>query len=300
MNIAVIQFPGSNTERETALALHRAGLTPIPFLWNEPEEKLRSCDGFIITGGFSYEDRSRAGVIASLDPLMNTIRDVSEQGKPILGICNGAQILIESGLVPGLPDYRLGAALTDNKRTQNEHVVGTGYYNTWTHLTLATRPERTAFTRALKPQDLLHIPFAHAEGRFLIPEPLLQELQERNQLVFQYCDSQGKIHPDFPVNPNGSVANLAALCNPAGNVMAMMPHPERTPKGEAVFASLRNALETKQTTVPVAAELAYQRKPAEILRYQNRRRPSNGWWIWSLPITKLCRYTTPCPIRESM
>src|SRR5579872_7303913 len=101
-SIAIIQFPGSNCERETMLAVRRAGMTPVEFLWNESPLKLREMHGYIIVGGFSYEDRSRAGIIAALDPIMQELAAQSELGKPILGICNGAQVLVETGLVPGL------------------------------------------------------------------------------------------------------------------------------------------------------------------------------------------------------
>src|SRR3990167_7643022 len=101
MRIGIIQFPGSNCERETMLAVKRAGMEPVEFLWNESHEKLRSLAGYIIVGGFSYEDRSRAGIIAALDTIISVLREQSEYGKPILGICNGAQILVETGLVPG-------------------------------------------------------------------------------------------------------------------------------------------------------------------------------------------------------
>src|SRR5210317_162016 len=98
IKIAVIQFPGSNTERETVLAVERAGMEPVEFLWNDDYQKLANCNGYIIVGGFSYEDRARAGIIASLDPVIDVIRLQSENGKPVLGICNGAQILVESGM----------------------------------------------------------------------------------------------------------------------------------------------------------------------------------------------------------
>src|SRR5688572_427484 len=116
MRIAVVQFPGSNCERETMLALTRAGMEPVEFLWNQEQEQLRSFAGYVLVGGFSYEDRSRSGIIAALDPVMQIIREESQQGKPVLGICNGAQILVEAGLVPGLANYKLGAALTNNKQ----------------------------------------------------------------------------------------------------------------------------------------------------------------------------------------
>ena len=126
--IGIIQFPGSNTERETIMACDRVGLQPIEFLWNDDPSKLSDLDGFVIVGGFSYEDRSRAGVIAALDPIMHQIQLESEKGKPVLGICNGAQILVESGLIPGSVENQIGVALTDNKRVRGGQVVGVGYY----------------------------------------------------------------------------------------------------------------------------------------------------------------------------
>lgn len=239
VKIAVIIFPGTNTERETFMAVRRAGMEPVEFLWNNDYKILEKCNGYIIAGGFAYEDRSRAGIIASLDPLMKEIRKQAETGKPVLGICNGAQILIESGMVPGLKDYQLGMALTDNKRTKKGHVLGTGYYNNWAHLFLSVPNHRTAFTRHLQQGQNIHIPFAHAEGRFLMPEELLEELIENQQTVFRYGNSDGNITAEFPTNPNGSIYNLAAVCNPQGNVMALMPHPERTENGDAIFTSMR-------------------------------------------------------------
>ena len=152
--IGVIQFPGSNTERETELAIKRSRMDPIEILWNADPEKVESCDGYIITGGFSFEDRSRAGVIASLDPIMDLLKKEAKKGKPIFGICNGAQILVESGLVPGTGKDQTSIALTDNKRIKDGHVVGTGYYNTWAHLLVSVPSESTAFTRHLNPEEI--------------------------------------------------------------------------------------------------------------------------------------------------
>ena len=118
IDIGIIQFPGSNTERETIQACKRVGLNPIEFFWNDSPDQLSQLKGYIIIGGFSYEDRSRAGVIAALDPILNKIKLESEKGKPVVGICNGAQILVESGLVPGSNNYNIGAALTNNKGLQ--------------------------------------------------------------------------------------------------------------------------------------------------------------------------------------
>lgn len=243
MRIGIIQFPGSNCERETMLAVQRAQMEPVPFLWNESIEKLRQFDAYIIVGGFSYEDRSRAGIIAALDPVMQELKTQSEKGKPILGICNGAQILVETGLVPGLENNKVGMSLTHNKRIQDGKILGTGYYNAWVHMRLADHYQRNAFTQCLKPADILHIPVAHGEGRFVMTEALWREVEMQGLNVFQYCDHLGNIVDEFPINPNGSMHNIAAVSNKAGNVMAMMPHPERTTNGDAIFESLRRYLE---------------------------------------------------------
>jgi phosphoribosylformylglycinamidine synthase len=239
MRIAIIQFPGSNCERETMLAVKRAGMEPVEFLWNEPKDKLLASQGYIIVGGFSYEDRSRAGAIAALDPVMEVIRQQAELGKPVLGICNGAQILVETGLVPGIENHKVGMSLTDNKRIQAGKVLGTGYYNAWINMRLSDHYQYNAFTRLLTPQAILKVPVAHGEGRFIIPSALLSEMQENGLNVFQYCDEKGNIVDEFPINPNGSMNNIAAVSNKAGNVMAMMPHPERTVNGDAIFHSMR-------------------------------------------------------------
>ena len=243
INIGVIQFPGSNTERETGLAIKRSNMKPVEVMWNADYQIVKSCDGFIITGGFSFEDRSRAGVVASLDPIMDILKEEAAKGKPVFGICNGAQILVESGLVPGVEKNQTSIALTDNKRIQNGHVVGTGYYNTWAHLKVSVPPESTAFTRHLNSKEIIYLPFAHAEGRFIVPDKLLNELINNNQSVFRYCDDSGEISSQFPTNPNGSDYNLAAVSNPSGNVLAMMPHPERTNLGDKLFSSMREFIE---------------------------------------------------------
>jgi len=240
MRIAIIQFPGSNCERETILAVKRAEMEPVEFLWNQSKEELANFAGYIIVGGFSYEDRSRSGAIAALDPIMQVIREQSELGKPVLGICNGAQILVETGLVPGLENHKIGMALTDNKRVRDGQVLGTGFYNAWVNMRLADEYQYNAFTRYLTPLNVLHIPVAHGEGRFVIPPALLEEIKVHGLGVFQYCDANGRIIDEFPVNPNGSVNNIAAVSNKSGNVMAMMPHPERTTNGDAIFQSMRD------------------------------------------------------------
>lgn len=131
MIIGVIQFPGTNCERETSEAIRRAGMQPVSHRWNMSIQRLSSYDGFVIAGGFSYEDRSRSGIIAAQDPIMDAIKIESEKGKPVLGICNGAQILVESGMVPGIEGYLPGAALTTNRRVEQGTLLGTGFYNAW-------------------------------------------------------------------------------------------------------------------------------------------------------------------------
>ena len=244
IKIGIIQFPGSNTERETSMACTRVGLTPVDFLWNDRPRYLSELDGYIIVGGFSYEDRSRAGIIAALEPIMKQLKIECKAGKPILGICNGAQILVESGMVPGLKGNQCSIALTDNKRIKNGKVVGVGYYNTWVNMRLSSLPERSAFTRHLKQYEHLTVPVAHAEGRFLIPDALLKQMVKNEQVLYQYCDRYGEVLNEFPTNPNGSILNIAAISNTAGNVMAMMPHPERNEQGDVIFSSIKEFIES--------------------------------------------------------
>ena len=272
--IAIIQFPGSNTERETFMACERTGLTPVEFLWNEPVQELSKFHGYILVGGFSYEDRSRAGVIASLEPIIDKLKLESESGKPILGICNGAQILIESGMVPGLRNYQVGAALTDNKRIQNNQIVGVGYYNTWANLKMGVEPNRCAFTRHMKKDDWMNIPLAHGEGRFVLPKPLLKEMIDSQQTVYRYCDNDGNVIDEFPTNPNGSEYSLAGVCNPQGNVMAIMPHPERTPNGDSIFSSMLEYV--NEGNPRTNHQLSSKKVPLEINDYKNN---NNTEWI---------------------
>jgi phosphoribosylformylglycinamidine synthase subunit PurQ / glutaminase len=282
IRIGLIQFPGSNCERETALAVKRAGMTPIEFLWNEPLEKLRGMDGYILVGGFSYEDRSRAGIIAALDPVIQEITAESAKGKPLLGICNGAQILVEAGLVPGLDNNNLPMALTENKRIVDGKILGTGFYNTWVNLCLTANPKNNAFTRYLSPNKPFYLPIAHAEGRFLLPEQLLNELEKQDLIPLRYCDGEAKIIDNFPINPNGSVGNIAAITNKAGNVMAIMPHPERTTNGDPIFTSMRTYISeagNKELSSKTSLSISY---PKPLIR---KKRPGSHPCLVKLIIT---------------
>lgn len=265
MKVAIIQFPGSNCERETINAVKRAGMEPMSFLWNEDIKLLDQCDAFVIIGGFSYEDRSRAGVIASIDPVMQEISKQASQGKLVLGICNGAQILVESGLVPGNKNQQTCMALTDNKRVYFDKVLGTGFYNTWVNIKLHQQAAKNAFTIGLLENNILRIPSAHAEGRFCMPEKLAKKLIKSGMVVFQYCDQEGEITNQFPVNPNGSIENIAAVSNYAGNVLAIMPHPERSENGDVVFNSMRDFLVEKEELR--SGDFDYQPDPVSITSY---------------------------------
>ncbi len=219
----MIQFPGVNCEYETVRAAEKAGLRCGIFRWNEPSSRLRHFDGYVLPGGFSYEDRVRAGAIAASEDILEVIADESSKGKPVLGICNGAQILVEAGLVPGTRGDEVEVGLAPNRG-----VGRPGYYSTWIYLRVSCPPERCAVTMALEPGEILPMPIAHAQGRFISQDQtIFESLEAGDQVVFKYCKASGELCEEFPYNPNGSTNMIAAICNPRGNVVAMMPHPER-------------------------------------------------------------------------
>lgn len=220
MKIAVILFPGTNCENETARAVIAAGMKADIIRWNA-NVNLESYDGFVLPGGWSYEDRIRAGVISAQDLIMLKIKDQAKEGKPVLGICNGCQVLAETGMIPGLKD-KIEMALAPNI-----NPMVSGFYCTWTNLK-ATTKKKTAFNLNFDENDVLPIPIAHGEGRFTtIEKDLLKNLQANDQIMFRYCDKEGNVEDKFPINPNGSMLNIAGIANKKGNVLAMMPHPER-------------------------------------------------------------------------
>lgn len=223
IRIAVIQYPGTNCEYETARAVESVGMEADLFRWNEKPEELKKYEGYIIPGGFSYQDRIRAGVVAAKKSIMKTIISQAEEGKPVLGICNGAQILVETGMIPGVNRGELEVALAPNLMKERS-----GYYCDWVFLECSVEPERCAFTYSFPGREVFPLPIAHAEGRFVTEKKdLLEKLIENKQVVLRYCKEDGKIEEEFPSNPNGSLYNIAGICNPRGNVFALMPHPER-------------------------------------------------------------------------
>ena len=263
MRIAVMQFPGTNCEFETLVAVKSVGMDGEYFRWNRSAGELSSFDGFIIPGGFSYQDRVRAGAIASKEPVMNALREEADKGKPILGICNGFQILVETGLLPG--SGHVDMALAQNVMVSKGKIVRRGYYCDWVNLRHEASSKRSSGSFLIEKGALLKIPIAHGEGNLVTTTPeLMKKLNDEEQVVFRYCDKFGRVINEFPVNVNGSIECIAAICNPEGNVLGMMPHPERAffawqlpsfdPKkhrpnepgpGRRVFESMKRYIEVK-------------------------------------------------------
>lgn len=252
--IAVVSFPGNNCEVESLRAVKQAGMEAVFFRWNDDRSKLKDVDGYFIPGGFSYEDRGRSGMVAARDSLMEFIGQEAECGKAVIGNCNGAQILMESGLVP------IGKHL-DMSLARNVVAGATvGFLSEWVWITPACAADRCVtsgwkgttrgepFDNAQdRPCRTMHLPIAHGEGRFTTRDKdLLAEMKKNDQIAFRYCDEAGKASEDPMVTPNGAVYAIAGICNPAGNVVALMPHPERTPNGAPYFAAMKKWIESKK------------------------------------------------------
>lgn len=226
--VAVIQFPGTNCEFETARALESAGISSTIFRWNENHERLIQCDGYVLAGGFSYQDRVRAGVVASKDRLLDALKKEAKKGKPVLGICNGAQILVEAGMVPDISREKPELALAPNIMKKNGHIVRRDYYCAWVFVKVSSPKTLCAFTRCFQDNEIFPVPVAHGEGRFVTKDKAVKRaIQQKHLVAFQYCTPQGETPADFPVNPNGAMFNAAGIMNKKGNVLAFMPHPER-------------------------------------------------------------------------
>jgi phosphoribosylformylglycinamidine synthase len=214
--LAVIQLPGVNCEVESARSIDLVGGQGEVFRWTRSAAELEAFDGYLIPGGFSYQDRVRAGAIAAKDPLLEVLRGAAAGGKPILGICNGCQVLIESGIVPGIEPGAVEVALAANRQPGRR-----GYYSRWVGLA-AEAGSRCAFVEGLA--GTFPAPVAHAEGRFTHEDPaFFEQLARDGLLALRYVPLAG----GSGANPNGSLLDAAGLTSSGGNVLAMMPHPER-------------------------------------------------------------------------
>jgi len=226
MRFAVVTFPGSNCDYDCFYVIDKIMQQPVDLVWHQ-EESLKDYDCIILPGGFSYGDYLRTGAIARFSPVMKAVEAEARKGKLILGICNGFQILTEAGLLPG--------AL---HRNQGLRFLCQFVY-------LRVENNQTPFTNACQPGQILKIPIAHIEGNYYGDRETLNFLGRNRKVVFRYCNNKGEITPE--ANPNGSLENIAGICNQSGNVMGLMPHPERAAEtilgsedGRFIFQSVLN------------------------------------------------------------
>jgi len=206
MRFAIIRFPGTWSDRDCYHALHTVLEQPADILWHR-ETDLSGYDAVVLPGGFSYGDYLRCGAIARFSPAMEAVLEFAAQGKPVIGICNGFQVLCESGLLPG--------ALMRNESLE--------FRCEWVHL--KREGGATPWADGVSPGDVLRVPISHGAGNFYADEKTLNELEAKGRVVFRYCDAAGVVTAD--ANPNGSARNIAGIINARGNVLGMMPHPER-------------------------------------------------------------------------
>jgi phosphoribosylformylglycinamidine synthase subunit PurQ / glutaminase len=231
MKFGVIIFPGSNCDHDAYWVISEVAHQPVTFLWHDSPD-LQGCDAIIVPGGFAYGDYLRTGAIAKFSPVMESVRKFAADGGLVLGLCNGFQILCEAGLLPG--------ALMRN--------AGLKYVCKPVHLRVETT--NTPYTQGLAQGEVLQIPIGHMEGNYFCDERTLAELKDQDRIVFRYATPAGEITRD--ANPNGSLENIAGICNPGRNVLGMMPHPERASEpelgmtdGAKVFHSLVAAMATR-------------------------------------------------------
>ena len=207
MKFGVVVFPGTWSDGDCYHVLDQVFHQDVSYVWHKDTDISRY-DCILLPGGFSYGDYLRCGAIARFSPVMRAVKDFSSRGKLVIGICNGFQILCEAGLLPG--------ALM-----RNDHLQ---FRCRWVHLRAESPP--TPFNRACQPGQVIRMPIAHGEGRYYADDATLLELEDTGRVVvFRYCTQDGEVTPD--ANPNGSLSNIAGIINQEGNVLGMMPHPER-------------------------------------------------------------------------
>ena len=228
MKFAVIVFPGSNCDHDAYHAAKHVLGQDAEFVWHK-ETGLKGADVVILPGGFSHGDYLRTGAIARFSPIMSAVADFARRGGPVLGICNGFQVLLEAGLLPG--------AMLRNRdlKFHCEHV--------W----VRTEQTDTPFTLRAAPGQVLRIPIAHGEGNYFAAPEVIDALESSGRIVFRYCDATGRVTD--AANPNGSLNNIAGICNERRNIVGLMPHPERacetalgSADGRVMFESVISAL----------------------------------------------------------
>jgi phosphoribosylformylglycinamidine synthase len=231
MKFGVLVFPGSNCDHDTFHVIAEVAQQPVAFLWHDSED-LGSVDAVLVPGGFAYGDYLRTGAIARFSPVMQSVKKFAAGGGLVLGICNGFQILAESGLLPG--------ALMRN--------AGLKYICKQVHLRVETAD--SPFTSQLARGEVLQIPIGHMEGNYFCEADQLHRLEAEDRIAFRYCTPAGEITP--AANPNGSLSNIAGILNEGRNVLGMMPHPDRSSEdllgssdGWKIFASMVDALATR-------------------------------------------------------
>ena len=231
MKFGVLVFPGSNCDHDAYYAIEAAAKQPVTFLWHASHD-LENCDAIVVPGGFAYGDYLRTGAIAKFAPIMQEVGRFTASGGLVLGICNGFQILCEAGLLPG--------ALLRN--------AGLKYVCKPVHLRVESTD--TPFTTACDDGEVLEIPIGHMEGNYFCAPDTLAQLKSDHRIIFRYSDAEGRISPE--ANPNGSIDNIAGICNEGRNVLGMMPHPDRSADpllgmndGLKIFESMVGALAHK-------------------------------------------------------
>ena len=239
MKFSVVVFPGSNSDHDAFYAASRVLGEHAELVWHKDTD-LKGADAVILPGGFAHGDYLRTGAIARFSPIMSAVKVFADRGGPVLGICNGFQVLLEAGLLPG--------AMVRNDRIKFVSQI----------VPVRVEQTDTPFTAACAASQVLRLPIAHGEGNYYAPPDVLGQLEANRQVIFRYCSETGHVAPQF--NPNGSLNGIAGVCNPARNVVGLMPHPERASEaalgsadGRMVLASAMKAIQAIKASTPQVA-----------------------------------------------